>query len=226
MTNKPIKKQTEYLINKLSFSQEVLSPEEKLAIINASENINDLDKIQALIDAVAIEGSGIINGGINNQTKELINQAINGQSFDIYQIKSGDQYRDIRFENADYLKSIGKGVAYDNYDLVYSDELGPNMSLEALYEKFNIDRPEDFKGHSLSVSDIIVINNKNESKTYFVDSFGFKESPEFMRGLEMKSEKQKDTKRSSVIDALKETKRKLKAVDKKANTKTKEQQQR
>jgi len=77
------------------------------------------------------------------------------------------------------------------------------MDLEAIFTKFNINRPDDFKGHSLSVSDIIVVNSRDGAKAHFVDSFGFKEVPEFIRRLEKGNEGREDTKRSSILDAIK-----------------------
>ena len=53
------------------------------------------------------------------------------------------------------------------------------MNLESLYAMFNINRPEDFRGHSLSVSDVIVLRDGEEKKAYFVDSIGFRELPGF-----------------------------------------------
>jgi|GEM_PF-1346976 len=216
-TDFPIKKQTEFLINRLSFSQEILSHEEKTAIIKASEKINDISRIQKLIDDIAIEGNGITHGGIDGQIKEMIEQATNDRTFDIYQIKPGDQYREIRFENSDYLKLMGKGVDPENYELVYSDRLSHKMDLEAIFSKFNINRPDDFKGHSLSVSDIIVVNSKEGAKAHFVDSFGFKEVPEFVRGIEKGNKPREETKRLSILDAIKEAK--AKSIEKNKSSK-------
>lgn len=65
------------------------------------------------------------------------------------------------------------------YDSVYKGNMEDGMTLESLYAMFNINRPEDFRGHSLSVSDVIVLRDREEKKAYFVDSFGFKELPDF-----------------------------------------------
>ena len=72
--------------------------------------------------------------------------------------------------------------------------------LEALYTKFNMERPADFKGHSLSVSDVVVIKDK----PYYVDSFGFKELPEFKHAPE-REQKQDEQKKAA---AQKKPKRK------------------
>ena len=74
-----------------------------------------------------------------------------------------------------------KGVKLDAscYDSVYKGIMVDGMNLESLYAMFNINRPEDFKGHSLSVSDVIVLHDGASKTAHFVDSFGFKELPDF-----------------------------------------------
>lgn len=68
-----------------------------------------------------------------------------------------------------------------NYNLIYTAELTPGTSLEDIYTRFNIDHPKDFKGHSLSVSDIVVLHQNGEDTAHYVDSFGYKEVPEFLQ---------------------------------------------
>lgn len=79
-------------------------------------------------------------------------------SFSIYQIKSGDEMRDYRFEPYDRLQATGRSVDRGNYDLVYTAPLDGKTTLEDIYRTFNIDHPADFKGHSLSVSDVVVLH--------------------------------------------------------------------
>lgn len=79
-------------------------------------------------------------------------------TFSIYQIKGGDETRDLRFEPYDRLQAAGNVVDRANYELVYSAPLAPGTSLEDIYTRFNIDHPKDFKGHSLSVSDVVVLH--------------------------------------------------------------------
>lgn len=62
-------------------------------------------------------------------------------------------------------------------------ELSPGETLEDIYTRFNIDHPEDFKGHSLSVSDVVVLHEKGSDTAYYVDSIGFKEVPDFLGGV-------------------------------------------
>ena len=79
-------------------------------------------------------------------------------SFSIYQLRNEDSTRDYRFEPYDRLQAAGNVVDRANYELVYSAPLAPETSLEDIYTCFNIDHPKDFKGHSLSVSDVVVLH--------------------------------------------------------------------
>lgn len=105
-------------------------------------------------------------------------------TFSIYQIKGGDETRDLRFEPYDRLIATGHRVDPKNYALVYSAELTPGTSLEDIYARFNIDHPKDFKGHSLSVSDVVVLHQNGQDTAHYVDSFGYKEVPEFFKEQE------------------------------------------
>ena len=102
-------------------------------------------------------------------------------TFSIYQLKHGDETRDLRFEPYDRLQATGNVVDKANYELVYSAELTPGTSLEDIYTRFNIDHPKDFKGHSLSVSDVVVLHQDGQDAAHFVDSVGFREVPEFLQ---------------------------------------------
>ena len=102
-------------------------------------------------------------------------------TFSIYQLKHGDETRDLRFEPYDRLQATGNVVDKANYELVYSAELTPGTSLEDIYTRFNIDHPKDFKGHSLSVSDVVVLHQNGQDAAHYVDSFGYKSVPEFLQ---------------------------------------------
>ena len=102
-------------------------------------------------------------------------------TFSIYQIKGGDETRDLRFEPYDRLIAAGHRVDPKNYALVYSAPLTPGTSLEDIYTRFNIDHPKDFKGHSLSVSDVVVLHQNGQDTAHYVDSFGYKKVPEFLQ---------------------------------------------
>ena len=102
-------------------------------------------------------------------------------TYSIYQLKHGDETRDLRFEPYDRLQVTGNVVDKANYELIYSAELTPGTSLEDIYTRFNIDHPKDFKGHSLSVSDVVVLHQNGQDTAHYVDSFGYKNVPEFLQ---------------------------------------------
>lgn len=110
-------------------------------------------------------------------------------TFAIYQLKDGEETRDYRFEPLDRLRAVGLDVQRDNYDLVYSAPLSDGESLEDIYRRFNIDHPADFTGHSLSVSDIVVLRNGDTETAHYCDSFGFTEVPEFLQQQEQTAQK-------------------------------------
>ena len=99
------------------------------------------------------------------------------REYQIYQLRSTNENADISFMNYDYLLKQNRQVDFSNYRHVYQGKMKPDMNLESIYTMFNIDKPEDFYGHSLSVSDIVVIRENGAEKAYYVDSIGFKEIP-------------------------------------------------
>ena len=115
------------------------------------------------------------------KAQEQPEAAQENDTFSIYQIKGGDETRDLRFEPYDRLTATGHRVDPKNYALVYSAELTPGTPLEDIYTRFNIDHPKDFKGHSLSVSDVVVLHQNGQDTAHYVDSFGYKEVPEFLQ---------------------------------------------
>ena len=100
--------------------------------------------------------------------------------FSIYQLKDDDSLRYIRFEGLERLQKDGGKVERDNYNLVYEAELKPGTTLDDLYYQFNMEHPANFRGHSMSVSDIVVLHQGDEDKAFYVDRFGFTEVPEFL----------------------------------------------
>jgi len=110
-------------------------------------------------------------------------------TFTIYQLKDGDGMRDYHFEPYDRLQAAGLAVEAANYNLTYTAELTPGTSLEDIYTRFNIDHPADFRGHSLSVSDIVVLHQNGQDTAHYVDSFGYKEVPEFLQEQTQQPEK-------------------------------------
>ena len=116
--------------------------------------------------------------------------------YGIYQLKDSPGLRDFQFAGTESLKRRGiikdnfDAIKPENYNLVYVGVLSElqgrtqSATLEAVYEKFNVDHPADYKGHSLSVSDIVVLHENGENSAHFVNSFGFTGLPDFMRELE------------------------------------------
>ena len=102
-------------------------------------------------------------------------------TFGIYQLAHSDTTRDFRFEPYDRLQATGKAVERANYELIYTAPLTAGTSLEDIFTRFNIDHPKDFKGHSLSVSDVVVLHQNGENTAHYVDSIGYKEVPEFLQ---------------------------------------------
>lgn len=97
-------------------------------------------------------------------------------AFVIYQLKPGEEARDLRFEGYNHLR---RAVERENYDAVYTGKL-PNLPsaglvdlLEMIYTKFNLNLPADFTGHSLSVSDVIAIRRDGQVSAHYVDTYGF-----------------------------------------------------
>ena len=132
----------------------------------------------------------------NDINKEA--QLLYGSSdkYGIYQLKHNPELVHLRFESTESLKRMGitkdnfDAIKPENYELIYVGELSELQEqtegemLEAIYEKFNIDHPEDYRGHSLSVSDIVVLHQNGKNSAHFVDSFGFTRLPDFMQTLE------------------------------------------
>ena len=133
-----------------------------------------------------------------------------------------------RFSSMRELERMGLEPNIDHYEVVYTAPLRPykdqNTMLEELYEKFNVSRPEDFTGHSLSVSDIVALRENGAVSCHYVDSIGFKELPGFLKpenylknaemameddygmldGLVNKGKKEEPPEKQSVLEQLKE----------------------
>ena len=154
---------------------------------------------------------GIEKGDWENERKlrsmqaELSDNKINKEAqllygssdkYGIYQLKHNPELDHLRFEGTESLKRMGitkdnfDAIKPENYELIYVGELSElqeqtqGETLEAIYEKFNIDHPEDYRGHSMAVSDIVVLHQNGENSAHFVDSFGFTGLPDFMQTLE------------------------------------------
>ena len=114
-----------------------------------------------------------------------------GDCYAIYQVKHTDELRDIRYEGLEWVKSIGRTVQRDNYDLVYTAPLTPGdlkgSVLDNLEYRFNNEHPADYRHPSMSVSDIVAIKQDGKVSCHYCDSFGFAEVPGFLPDNPLKS---------------------------------------
>ena len=117
-------------------------------------------------------------------------------AYAIYQLSRDDATTELRFMNSEWLQKKGLEPNKDNYELIYTGTLASNGSqlekLEDIYRTFNIDHPADFRGHSLSVSDIVALKEQGVVSYHYVDSIGYKELPTFdknyLKSAEMQME--------------------------------------
>lgn len=121
-------------------------------------------------------GDGEVETAINNHPQNI---------YRIYQLKSDEKYHGIRFEDRATLQKSGIQLGINDYNLVYegnfNDVEGDSFDdkLNTLYDRFNFEQPDDFKGRSLSISDVITVKNGKNESAYYVDSIGFTDIPEF-----------------------------------------------
>lgn len=101
--------------------------------------------------------------------------------YGIYQILDGTKGSEYLFMGMDFVNSHGMEVDGRDYAFIYGGKLTTTDTLDSLYEKFNLYHPEGYYGHSLSVSDVVILQKDNQTKAYYVDSFGFRELPDFVR---------------------------------------------
>lgn len=116
------------------------------------------------------------------------------KQFGIYQITARDPEHDYRFMNLAFVKRHGMEVNRADYELIYTAPLTEVDTLDRIYERFNIRSPDDFTGHSLSVSDVVVFNEGSAVKAFYVDSIGFQELPDFFK------ERNKEVKKETVME--------------------------
>ena len=165
----------------LSFLQAYLPQGDGTAAIGDVLYIGTPEKCRELL--------GQLNAGelTQGEVKELYAKAQEqpetgrDDTFSIYQLKDGDETRDYRFEPYDRLQAAGLAVDRANYELVYTAPLMPGTSLDDIFTRFNIDHPKDFKGHSLSVSDVVVLHQDGQDTAHYVDRGDFKQIPEFLQ---------------------------------------------
>ena len=120
--------------------------------------------------------------------------------YTIYQLKDNTPV-DYHFRPLDELQAKGLTVTMTNYEAVYTAPIEPGTGLEDIYTKFNIDHPEDFKGHSLSVSDVVVLHQNGQDTAHYVDSYGFQKVPEFTQPENyLKAAEQSTEQNANMID--------------------------
>lgn len=129
-----------------------------------------------------------------------------GDMFGIYQLRENVMERhDYAFASMDFLRKHDMEVKAENYELVYAaplstlDQKDTAQLLEQVFERFNIDRPEDFAGHSLSMSDVVLLHREGENTSHYTDRAGFEELPDFARQREQIVEQQKEAERSGLV---------------------------
>lgn len=150
---------------------------------NIEEQMHELER-ENIMQYEEKEASATRQKKLEQDSAEKIDETLlfHGESgrFAIYQMDTGGEhtYQFMGFESA---KKLGYTIEGKDYRMVYAAPWTPTITLEDIFERFNINRPNDFHGHSLSVSDVIVINRTAETKAYYVDSFGFEELPDFVQ---------------------------------------------
>lgn len=164
-----------------------LHPDNSESLITSLDELDEFDGMFGIEKQDWTEASVQRTSVENDTNKEADFIFGKANGFAIYQLGDGDELRNIRFES---LKGIGgvENVDKSNYNMMYSDTVDIDGLdnedvtydiLNQIYEQFNIDHPVDFKGHSLSVSDVIVLKCNDELAAFYIDSFGFEPIPDF-----------------------------------------------
>ena len=101
-------------------------------------------------------------------------------NFSIYQVPPGPEGRDFRYRSYEDLQADGLSVDRKNYQLIYSAPLDKDITLDEIYRRFNMEHPADYKGHSLSMGDIVVFRQDGKQTAYYVDEGAdYRQVPEF-----------------------------------------------
>lgn len=118
-------------------------------------------------------------------------------TIEIYQLKEGEENRLRRWISFDSLGKMGEIPTLLNYNKVYTMQQDSRPELERIYQRFNVDHPKDFTGHSMSVSDIVVVRGRDHLTAHYVDSIGFVRILDFAKQL-MASEAGKEASKEPV----------------------------
>lgn len=153
----------------------ILALEEKLAALGQTQEDYLPSELEKYKEASGYEAA------LDTSKEAVQKEPAQENTFSIYQLKGGDETLDYRFEPLDSIHRNGLSVDPANYELVYTAPLTERDSLEGIYTRFNMDRPADFTGHSLSVSDIVVLHQDGQDSAHYCDRFGFSQVPEFLQ---------------------------------------------
>ena len=140
--------------------------------INAYETEFGADGLRAFRDASAETQANVFQ---SNTPEEP-----DSDRYEIYQLTADPANAKLLFTSYDGIHAGGMTINRSNYELKYSAPLTPDTTLDSIYDQFNINRPADFTGHSLSVSDIVVLHRNGQDTAHYVDSIGFADVPEFL----------------------------------------------
>ena len=159
----------------------------------------DTKQLKACMDTIRRTAGEIIeemDAFMAERMKELAAEKSAEQDTDrytIYQIREGSPAGVFEFMGMDYIRQKGMEIRQEDYQEVYVGALVPGTTLEDLYIQFNGPKmPEDFTGHSLSVSDIVVVHKDGEDHAYYVDRFGYEEVPEFLAPMQAQEKAAQD----------------------------------
>ena len=141
--------------------QEGRTPEIKTGLINLSREMDIREEVAPLIAKL-----------------DAYEKEHNIGTYMVYQLKGGEETRDLRFESLDHLAQLGYTVDPANYDLIYAAAFTPGETLETIYRDLNVDRPETFRGHSLSMADVVVLREYGKDTAHYCDTVGFAEVPQ------------------------------------------------
>lgn len=138
---------------------------------------------------------------LENLTDSQAKTAEPERTVTIYQLNDTKEASEMRFMRLEYIQKSNLSIDIGKYNEIYTCPMKGGESLEDVFARFNVDRPADFKGHSLSVSDVVSIRENGKDTAYFIDCFGFKEIPDFFKDKTVKEKK------PSVLKQLKDCKR-------------------
>jgi len=170
----------------------------------------ELKVLKSSLDTIQKQGAELISR-IDTRFKELIIEAhdlaisnepltvaentissyevLPARTFYIYQLKDGPANQDRRWGGYERLQKLGEQPELKNYTEVFRGKMAQTTTLENIYQEFNFDKPSEFTGHSLRMSDIVVIEENGVNTANYVDAFGYVSFPDFARQHEQELEK-------------------------------------